>query len=107
MGDKPIGLIVGRSVSNYVLCGRPVPPGAKIVPCCACGEPVALGSTGQAALATGRGFVFCTPCMERIGGSGAIQADLAITSPELREQLKSNPGLEEKLKTLLRSVRTK
>lgn len=102
---QEMGLVVGRSVSNYISCGHPIPKEAKIVPCAICGDQLALGSMGQRVLATGRGLVFCTPCMERIGSSGVLKPDDIITSPELREQMKRNPTVGEQLAKLVQSMR--
>lgn len=103
--NEEVALIVGRSVSDYAACGQQMPVGVKIVPCVTCGDRIALGATGQASLATGPlSLVFCTPCMRRLASKRIIKASDAITSPDLQEQFRRNPGLEKQVTDLIQSL---
>jgi hypothetical protein len=99
-------IIVGRSVTDYVMSGAKVPEGARIVPCYCCHASVALGSTGQEMLAKAkRAYVFCTPCMEIIANKGKLPIVEIHHSAEMRTQVERNPDVAKRVADLERKLK--
>jgi hypothetical protein len=63
--DRKGMVIAGRSVTNYILCGKPVPDDSVLVPCSICGDVLALSA--KAALRVNQGaYAMCSVCVAKL-----------------------------------------
>jgi hypothetical protein len=101
-----IAIIVGRSITDYIMCGHKIPEGSWSLPCCVCGTIIALGEAGQNQMGkSSQSFLFCTPCIKQMASKGSIEAaDDILISSDLRKQMDRNPEVAKKMNSLLKQV---
>ena len=59
-------VIAARNLSDYVLCGKPVPPGHEMMPCSGCQSVVIVSPEAARTFRAARNpakYLFCSPCL--------------------------------------------
>ena len=79
--DEPV-IVCGRSLSDYALCGVPVPPDVILHRCVGCGTLVAITAEAQAKLDTPGTAIraaICTPCAKSLFSGKGDQMHVFMT----------------------------